>query len=147
MELHSQPLQGQTGIKRYLQVILGATLYCLWRETNRRKFSNCRVIAGTLARDILKKVRKHLRLVLNMLTDSTRSRLICNFLNISAKWRKKEKIWCRWDRPVEDKVILNADGAISDNGYGLGGLLRSNQSHLIICYSGKVSIESVVGKS
>lgn len=87
--------KGKQEAKEIYKVVLCTTLYYIWRERNKRKFNNCSIIASALAKDIITKVKKHLRITLSVLTDSMQSKLICGFLNISPEWKKREQILCR----------------------------------------------------
>lgn len=56
--------KGRLESKEIYKVILCATLYSIWRERNQRMFKNTNTNADRLAKEILKKVRKHLECVI-----------------------------------------------------------------------------------
>lgn len=61
--------KGKMESKEIFKVIICSTLYNIWRERNQRKFTNVHTTADRLAKDIMRKVIKHLTLVLTELTD------------------------------------------------------------------------------
>lgn len=106
-------------------------------------FKNINTNADRLASIVLRKVQKHLTLALNVLTYSTRSRIICDFLSIAPVWKSKPHRSCKWVRSEEEEILLNSEGVVSDSGFGFGGLLHNRTGNPILCYSGKEGSDSV----
>lgn len=115
--------KGKSDAKEIYKFILCATVYGIWRERNHRQFRRLSMNATNLARDIVRKVRKQLSLLLTQLKETTKSKILCDFLNISPAWTRKHIIRCQWEKPGSDEVLIKADGSVSDNSFGFGGLL------------------------
>lgn len=97
-----------------------------------------------MANKILRKVRKHQSLILKELIDSTRARIIYDFLNFAPVWRTKIAIPCKYQRPKENKILLNMDGAVNNISFGFSGLLRKRSGGPMLFYSGSERSESVL---
>lgn len=61
--------KGRRESKGIYKVVVCACLYNIWREHNSRKFNSKRTSSENLAKEIVKRTRKHLHLVLNNLKD------------------------------------------------------------------------------
>lgn len=76
--------KGGIASKEIYKVILCSTLYNIWHERNNRVFNKKSCPATKLAMEIIRKVRKHLNLVLKVVSDSTQFRIICGYLKLTS---------------------------------------------------------------
>lgn len=83
-------------------------------------------------------------MVLNTLKDSVSTRILCDFLKIAPKWKKKEVTWCKGQSPEGGEFTINSDGVVTDTDYGFGGSIRNQAGDPIIYYNGKAGSDSVL---
>lgn len=136
--------KGRTESKEIYKSVVYACIYNIWRERNSRKFTNRQSSPTRLAREIIRKIRKHQNIVLNNLKDDIKSRILCNFLQLSPSWKRKERVWCKWQGPGAEEHTLNIDGAVTETDFGFGGLIRNQAGDPIVCFSGRKGAKAVL---
>lgn len=75
--------KGKHEFKEIYRVMICSCLYNMWHERNLRIFKNKKITIDRLAKDIIRKNRKHLSLAMLTLKDNISLRILYEFLNIS----------------------------------------------------------------
>lgn len=75
--------KGKSQVKEVFKALLCATLYGIWRERNQRVHGKPESSAEVVTREIARKIKKHLAVVVKNMRDSVKAREICQLLRIS----------------------------------------------------------------
>ncbi|OVA06141.1 Ribonuclease H domain [Macleaya cordata] len=135
--------QGNDSSANIKKLVFNAYVYHIWHERNNRVFNNgCtnpKGLVWKIVRDVNLKLAAHdLKFV-----DTDRNRSMASNWNCNPTFTLPKCIFCPWERPEADKVMVNTDGSLKTDIAGYGAIVRDRPGNVLAAVTGSSNPRSI----